>query len=296
MSDPIVQFVKRKAIDAAKWDATVATDSSRLPYGYTWWLDAVTDERWHAVILDDYRAVLPLPYSRTFGIPRVTRAPFTQQYGPWGECSPAELTTLILAIPRRYPQVDLPLRELPESPKSVAGHTYRQRTNMVLDLSQGYDTAKKGFSRSHRRYLKNSGEGSLRPVSPEEVIANYRAGAGVKARLTSEHYQTLRTLIAAVEERKLGKCVGYFSADGAYLASGFFPKHQNRLINLFADSTIAGYRERGMLKLLGKLMEGHAGPDALFDFEGSDLPGVSDFFRAFGPVERSYYHVLRSWF
>ena len=82
-------------------------------------------------------------------------------------------------------------------------------------------------------------------------------------------------------------------ANHGLLAAGFIPFHQGRLINLFAASTELGYQREGMARLLVALIEAYRGEGRLLDFEGSDLPGVAEFFRSFGPEERPYYAVGR---
>ncbi len=42
--------------------------------------------------------------------------------------------------------------------------------------------------------------------------------------------------------------------------------------------------------LLNEVLKEFSERDLLFDFEGSDLPGVKEFYEYFGPVNQPYFH------
>ena len=92
---PELRYLKHKNIDPVKWDQCISKSLSENIYGYHWYLNAVADYQWDAIVMDDYNAVFPLPVRKKFGLPYIYQ-PFFCQWG-WlnrntgSETSPANL-------------------------------------------------------------------------------------------------------------------------------------------------------------------------------------------------------------
>lgn len=292
----MLRYLRRNQIDDDRWNAAISTDPTKLLYGFTWWLDAAAAGRWHALVLDDYRVVFPLPYARSVGkIIQIRRPPFTQQIGPWGDVRPGDVERLLRAVPRTALRFDLPLRENLPALSLPTEFTSRHRTNYVIDLTQPWEAVRQAFQRILRRKLRKHAEPVvLTQTHPNTIIDLYAPSAGAKAGLKAVHYTRVTALMKACAQRSAAQIVRLDCPSHGLLAAGFFPTHRGRLINLFAASSPEGYQKEGMARLLVHLMRGndHHSP-TLFDFEGSDLPGVKEFFKSFGPVDRGYTHVSR---
>lgn len=288
-----VRFIKQRDLDRSRWDAAVASDTSSLPYGFSWWLDAVAGHHWDGMVLGDYRAVLPLVKHLDFGlVSTIHRPPFTQQCGPWGTINEEELHDLLQSIPRSFLHLDMPLNFRCSEKAVPTKFSFERRTNFIIDLSRPYETIKSGYSKTLRRKLRRYGEdGKLIDVKAEKVIDLYRAGPGKKAGLKAKHYKRMRLIMGAAKKAKLGNLYGFQNAQGELLAAGFFPQTEYRLINLFATSTQAGYAAEGMSLLINTLIRLNIGNNRIFDFEGSDLPGVAEYFKKFGPVNQPYLRI-----
>ncbi len=55
-------------------------------------------------------------------------------------------------------------------------------------------------------------------------------------------------------------------------------------------TTQKGRDEEANHFLLDKVIKEFAGQPLLFDFEGSDLPGVREFYEKFGAINQPYFH------
>ena len=62
-----MDFLSRKEIDEVKWDQLIAGSTAETIYPYSWYLDAVSD-RWSAMVVDDYRFVMPVVWRKKAGI------------------------------------------------------------------------------------------------------------------------------------------------------------------------------------------------------------------------------------
>src|SRR5579864_8810325 len=77
----MIRYLKRPDIDTGRWDGCIHQAGNSLIYGYHYYLDHMAAGQWDALVLDDYEAVMPLPWRRKFGIRYLYQPAFTQQLG-----------------------------------------------------------------------------------------------------------------------------------------------------------------------------------------------------------------------
>ena len=271
-------------------------DTTPLLYGMHWWLDAATDHNWEGLVVDDYRVVLALPRLRRFRLlPVYIRPPYTQQVGAFGRLVPGDYRALIAAIPN-LPQIALPLR--PDVPAEEVDQRYscRHRINYVLDLHDDFEALQKGFSRRMRGYVRKHRADRLQTADRELVVELCRDRLGGRGGVRDYHFDRLDALIGACLERDAGHCYRLDGEDGEMLCAGFYPHAAGRTFNAAAASTDAGLKRRGMTRMLARILAERCGsPGASFDFEGSELPGVKEYFASFGGRDEGYHLIEKRW-
>ena len=62
-----IKYLSREELDDVKYNNCITESKQALLYGYTWYLDIVCD-RWDVLVLDDYVAVMPVPWRKKYGI------------------------------------------------------------------------------------------------------------------------------------------------------------------------------------------------------------------------------------
>ena len=96
--DNHIHYLRRHEIDTGKWDACMDNAPNGVIYGKSFYLDHMTDHRWDALVLDDYRAIMPLTWKRKWGIAYLYQPPFTQQLGVFSrEPTPPTLVSEFLS-------------------------------------------------------------------------------------------------------------------------------------------------------------------------------------------------------
>ena len=78
--DKAIKILNPDQINKASWDACVRNSSNSLIYAFSFYLDAIC-ENWSGIILNDYEAVMPVPWKKKFGIIYCYEVPFIQQLG-----------------------------------------------------------------------------------------------------------------------------------------------------------------------------------------------------------------------
>lgn len=79
----VIRFLKRAEINDDLWNSCVENSEGGLIYAGTPYLDTITD--WNALVMENYGAVMPLPFRKKYGIRYLYQPAFCQQLGVIGE-------------------------------------------------------------------------------------------------------------------------------------------------------------------------------------------------------------------
>lgn len=290
MKQPQVQLLARNDLDLSKWDTAV----KRAPYGLSWWLDAVTQSNWHGLVIDNYRAVMPLPVSRSLGpLKLINGAPFTQHQGPFGDCQAEDIERMLSAIPNHWLVRKMAIYPpWTGQPSSLRWKTTK-RANHELDLSPSYPTLVRGYRGNLRRKLRDFPPTELSLLPLADFLDFYQKHVGIKSGLNAREFATLKEVTTSILRHEAGNCYHLTDDAGGTIAALLLVQNGQRIFNLLAASSPEGFRLHGMTRLLDGVIRAHAGTDILLDFEGSDLPGVALFFRGFGAERVGYWALSR---
>ena len=77
--------------------------------------------------------------------------------------------------------------------------------------------------------------------------------------------------------------------DNVWLSAVFISDFAERLTLINFSTTNEGYKEKANTFLLIQIFKHFAQHRSIFDFEGSEIPGVKEYYRRFKPLEEYYY-------
>ena len=286
--------VNRKEVDYAKWDHTIKYAINSFTYGYSWYLDAVSDD-WEAIIVNDYEYILPLPYRNILGVFKYYSQPIlSQQMGPFGKHIPSkEILELIFSqLPSGPVRLNINLSEninLPESYKSL---NPKQHINQTLSIDQDIATVKGKFTNNPRRALQSKLKnfGKLEQVSDPKIVLDfvYKLQAQ-KIGFKKNQYKKALTLFLKAKENNAAQFFQLKNINtGKVVVMGAVLIQSDRIINFFYTS-LKGTENYGAASVyIFKLIEKFRQSKRVFDFDGSDIPGINKFFKSFG-AETTYY-------
>ncbi|GAB5552375.1 MAG: hypothetical protein Sapg2KO_19660 [Saprospiraceae bacterium] len=292
-----VRYLKNKDINRTRWDLAVDQSPSGLPYAYSWYLETLVGNQWDGLVFGDYDLVMPLPWNRKlFGIPQLFQPPFCQQLGVFGVEEKQALPTFIEAIPQRFQYVLLSLATVNSNWEewSIDG-TFRTKENLILSLDYSYEELSSNFSKSLRKRIRKA-KGQLSLESSEDVnglIQFYQKELAGKVGLTSDRCQRLALLFSTLLDKNMAEIYVVKTPNQQICCQGLFLKTKHRIINLFGASNDLGRKLFAMHFLLAKVLERHANQAINFDFEGSEIPGVANFFKSFGPQSAPFLEYKR---
>jgi hypothetical protein len=102
----------------------------------------------------------------------------------------------------------------------------------------------------------------------------------VKAR----HYQQFELLCHKISKIKMLFVRQVTDTSGNLLSSSIFFKDEHRIYNIMSVTLKSGREKKSQFFLLDQLFREFSANDLVFDFEGSEVPGIAEFYRKFGPA------------
>lgn len=291
----MIRYLTHNEIDFEKYDACIAGSLNGILYANSWYLDMVAPG-WGVLVGGDYRAVMPLPVKRKYGIDYIYQPFFVQQLGVF---SPERITQDMVveflgAIPDRFRYVDTSLNTFnqlaPDSHYDVI-----KRPNYELDLIGDYEQLRAGFSTNAIRNIKKAQQHAVfitRHGRPETIIQTFRQHRGKQLRAFSDkEFLTLKHLIYSGIHRGLVKIYTAYSGENNFCAGAVFFKSHNKVVFLFSGSNKVSRENGAMFMLVDAFIRDHAGQPLVLDFEGSSNQNLARFYRGFGSKECVFLQV-----
>lgn len=270
-----LQLIDKNALDDNKWDALVAKTAATV-YNQRYYLDALS-ENWCAVVWDDYRGAMAIPYSVRAGVKGIFTPNFIRSLDWMGEqpCDFNEVETLLRA---RFKRGNLNTNEC----------LFRNASEQVYQVIETGEELQTG-SQTKRGIKKFEKTGLLiEPVSIEEALPIIISELKAKVKsLTPIDFVRFEHLLLNYDKRQC-TCLGIrgeklhaaiilieWKGEVLHIKSGVdeFGK-QNGLMHALM------YHSIGQVLSNGKK----------FSFEGSFVPSVRQFNLGFGATDRVYYN------
>ena len=286
-----IKFVPRKEIDEERWDRLIAESPAETLYPYTWYLDTVS-EKWSAMVVEDYRFVMPVVWKKKAGMKYIYQPFYTQQLGVFSrEYVDPDLIREMLRIlykKFRFAGMNFNAKNLVGEEKPFL---VDDKSNYVIKLDWEYERQHKVFSTNTKRNVRKSQEYDdlvdLK-VPVQELVRLKRENDVIKR--SEEDYRWLIKLFETIQDRGLGKIYAVRKGDEV-ISAAFFAFSKTRAIYLLSASSPTGKERRGMFRVVDAFIRDHAESGTILDFEGSNIPSVARFFSGFGAQADIYQGV-----
>jgi hypothetical protein len=289
-----IEYVSYQDIQRSKWDACIQTAANGMIYAESVYLDNLC-EHWDGLVLNDYEAVMPLPWKKKWGIRYLYQPAFMQQCGVFGKAPVTAniLNQFIEEARKHFKFAEITLNHGNDT--SLAGQDIQlqSRNNFILAMGNGFPSIYKNYSPYIRKRLSRAGKFSLQ----------YKPGLNFSAAI--EHYKQLylERLPSFHEEdfvhfEKL--CSAYtnesriiirevYRKDGSdLLAMVLLLKDDKRLYNIISCLWPNGRKCLANYFLYNELIREFAKEKLVLDFEGSDVPGIAFFYKKFSSANQPY--------
>jgi hypothetical protein len=278
-----IEIIPASQINFLAWDKCIQASKQNLIYGTTQWLNNLCDN-WYGIVWNDYETVMPVCYRKKWGIPYAYMPPFTQQLGIFGPTNITFETHFYKSI--SYGDYHFNTHHYFNN--AVA------KTNFVIDLSVLYHTIAARYKKDLQHNLKKAAKEGFeyKEVSISVALSLYQQYYATRTpHVKAIHYFKFGNLCSLLEQQQrcFARCI--YNNSNQIMAVALLVRHEKRIYNMMNTTTPAGRNSEANHFLLDRIFHEFAGNDLIFDFEGSDLPGVKSFYEKFAPTSEPYFHL-----
>lgn len=288
---PTIVYTIHAAIDKQRWDECILKSYNGLVYSTTTYLDTMAGD-WDALVMNDYEAVLPLPWRRKFGINYIYPPAFTQQLGVTSLYKEDEhrVAAFLQAIPTKFRHVEINLN----ATNPLKADSLVARNNFLLPLSDEYNMLRRAYSRSAIRNITKAVNNKIQVIENARAAEifklhrnRFKDGIGTKAR----DYENLLALVNKFIESNHCYCIAAMNSQGHLVAGSIYLIFKNRLYFVLNGNTPESLENGATHLLLDHTIRNFSGRGFVLDFEGSDHPSFARFYQQYGATRETYHFI-----
>lgn len=291
----MIRFVEHNDINREKWDLAIENSLSPTAFASFEILNLlVNPDTWHALILDDYRAVMPLPARKKFSLNYIFPPFFAPQLGIFAnfEISPDLVTDFFDHIPNKFVTKDLILNK--SNPSIQYRGSHFENISHCLDLNHDYQDLYNNFSSNTKRNIKSGQKHGYvikieKNIAPQ-IIALFENNRGREkdVNFSKNDYSRLEKIALVLEDANMCENYAVYTPSGQLAAGALFVNDHDRVWFWFSgrDNTLS--EGKPLFFLINEFIKNNAGKDKLLDFNGSRNPNVAHLYKSFGGIPYSF--------
>lgn len=284
----MIYHLKHHEIDFNKWDALAKEQP--IPYINTWYLNIVSPG-WEALILDDYKVIMPLTCKKKLGINYLAQPFFMQQSGVFGKnLNTTIVHEFITEIEKKYSYIDINFNES-NSAFLEENKNCSTQTNILLDLNKSYEYLFKGFSENTRRMIKKAEKHNIKiqeEIEADDLIHLFKSTKGKNLKhLDNKAYNKLKNLIQSISQH-CKVSVKKIYQEKTLLGGAVFIFLNSRIIFFFSALSDLGKQYGAMHYLISDIIKNNCEQNKILDFEGSNNVNLARFYKSFGSKDVVY--------
>jgi len=272
-----LKIVAREDINDAKWNSCVEQSQIQNPLIYSWSMDATTS-KWCAVVNDDYSFIFPIPFEQQLNVKRARQQAFSRQVDYVG--SQEDFYTALELLKKEFSEFDIRV--------SLTKGNFERQCFQSIKFESDYK-----YSTNAKRLIKKANEVISYEVSDDldVLVSLYADNSFLKFKQPPSNIEKIKNSMKAYLEN--GKGYVLIAKEGeAAIGAAFFIEDKGTTYYLLGDSNedhkkkgvIYGLMDFGIQKAQSKGMLN-------FDFGGSNIESVADFYKKFGAVDIYYTRV-----
>ncbi|MFL9832694.1 hypothetical protein [Chryseobacterium terrae] len=282
----MIKRLKYHEIDFEKYAQCLENSAQRKYSATKQFLDISSDKKWELLVYKDYEAVMPVPYVFKSRIKIVHNPMLCQQLGVFSKEDNIEINEQFLKFLKKNYLIRIyTFNEFNQFKTSL-----NSKKNFLI-LPDDYETIYSKYSPKRKRKLRLD----------EDVIKN----SEIKSITFSEAENFIKeNFLGADKDEDIDAFIlifkNMFEANCLSFSAFYLNKRIiNIVVTYFDDFTVAllgTFNDKESVKVSGAstLIDNCIKENIstkIFDFEGSELPNVEEFFRGFRPELRPY-HII----
>ncbi|QVY65351.1 hypothetical protein [Polaribacter sp. Q13] len=284
----MIRYVKRKDLEVVKYDACIDNSLQSNIYGYSWYLDIVADN-WDVLVLDDYKAVMPIPWKKKLFIKYVYPPFWLIQLGVYS-IEVVDENEFLIELFNDFKFAET--RTNTYNSFSMFKAYERESELQILLMENDYAALFNNYRKDRRKDVAKAKKLDLIEKwkdNSEELIELFKNNVGKRTPyIVEKDYDVLKKLITVCLEKKVGEILSIYDKDDHLVASGFFLKYKKKVTILVSSTDFKNRKNGANTFLIDRAIYKFEKNFSVFNFGGSSLQTIAKYFLSFGASTLKY--------
>lgn len=287
----MIAYVKRADLDVTKYDDCVKNSIQSRIYAFSWYLD-ITCKNWDALVLNDYEAVMPIPWNKKLGIKYMYPPFWVLELGVFSLSHSIIINDFLKEIDLHFKYIESNLNTDNNVEKST---NLKRRFVQKLELNNEYDTIVSQYRKDRKKDLRRAKEFLLREKwgdDPENLITLFRENVGLRTpKIGKTQYEILLKLIKTCIDNEVGEVLSIYNPYETLVASAFLLKHKETVTILVSSTDFNNRKNGANTYLIDSAIFKYHKEFTVFNFGGSSIKSIANYFLSFGSKTEEYYQL-----
>ena len=287
-----IKYIHREHLDEEKYNQCIDSSLQSKIYAFSWYLDIVCNT-WDVLVLNDYEAVMPIPWRKKYGIKYVYPPFWVLQLGVFSN-EVIDENEFLTPLFNKFKFVELRMNTCNNFELYPEFLQLKQCQKLVFNTT--YSSTLSHYRKDRKKDLQKAAAADLIEKwndHPSNLIQLFKNNIGKRTpNIKETDYENLEKLMAICFEKKIGEILSVYDKENKLVASVFLLKHKNSITKLIS-STDLNYRKNGANTfLIDRVIFKYHKDFSVFNFGGSSIKSVASFSKSFG-AETEKYHQLK---
>ncbi|CAI8272272.1 MAG: Uncharacterised protein [Polaribacter sp. SA4-10] len=289
----MIHRIERTDLDVEKYDACIAISAQSNLFGFSWYLD-ICCTNWIVLVLNDYEAVMPIPYRKKYGIKYVYTPLWILELGLYSKGEKVQIDSFLEVLKAHFKFAELRLN----TGNYVEKNKNKTQINSLqfLFLKEGYESILKKYNRNRKRELikaKNANLNENWTDAPEKLVSLFKGNIALRlAKINEKDFENLLRLIKFCLANKTGELLTVYSENKVLVSAAFFIKFNNKVTQLVCASDINN-RDNGANTFSNdRAIFRYQNQFDIYNFGGSSMESIANYYKSFG-AETETYRLLK---
>jgi hypothetical protein len=288
----MIQYIKRKDLDVDKYNSCIENAVQSRIYAFSWYLDIVVDH-WDVLVLDDYKAIMPIPWRKKAGIKYAYPPFWLLELGVFSLDENVDYQAFFDVLFHKFKFIESRLNT-DNIIKNSSSYLIAKQMQ-VLKIEDTYESIFENYRKDRKKDLRKANKAGLTKKwedNPDKLIQLFKDNVGKRTPFIIEKdYVNLKKVMMICIDKTVGAMLSIYNKEDKLVASGFFLKHKD-CITILVSSTDFNNRNNGENTfLIDSAIQKYQNDYKLFNFGGSSMETIANYFLSFGAKTQEYQQI-----
>lgn len=282
----MIKRVSRKKLDVNKYTECLNKSVNYRIYAEVFYLDALVENNWDCYVLNDYEAIMPLPYTKKIGIKFITQPIYCQQLGVFHQENFSKETFQLFE--KKLHRNLVRAYAFNEENTEMFEPKGQKKVNYILDLNQDYEILFSNYSRNRRNKVRQAIKFDYNLNKTNQLNNFHKINSSYEYMTSNNLINYSKDKLEQLLSKKIINVYEIFDNEKNLLGCQLIMISKNRIYNFAFARNKNSKSNFGSDFMIDYIIKNFSNSELTLDFEGSMVPSIAKFMQDFGPIEKHY--------